>query len=70
MWWVQLLPGQRLKYGIPEIGRKAPDGLYWENTEDTPDIAVPLNPGAVTDGLDEQLEAAVEALLKQLDAAK
>lgn len=70
VWWVQLLPGQRLQYGIPEIGRKSADGRYWENTEDTPDIAVPLNPGAVTDGLDEQLEAAVEAMLKQLDAAK
>ena len=68
VWWVKLLPGDRLSYGIPEIGRKSADGRYYENTEDEPDVLVRRQPQAIIEGRDEQLEAAVSALLKQLDA--
>jgi tricorn protease len=66
VWWMELLPGGRLKYGIPEIGRKSPDGRFFENTEDVPDIIVYRHPDAVEEGRDEQLEAAAADLLKQL----
>jgi tricorn protease len=55
-----------LKYGIPEIGRKSPDGRFYENTEDVPDLIIRRSPDAVEEGRDEQLEAAVADLLKQL----
>jgi len=66
VWWVHLLPGGRLQYGIPEIGRKSADGRYYENTEDNPDVLVRRSPDAIEEGRDEQLEAAVEHLLGQL----
>jgi tricorn protease len=66
VWWMQLLPGGRLTYGIPEIGRKTPDGRFYENTEDVPDLIVHRRPDAIEEGRDEQLEAAVADLLKQL----
>jgi tricorn protease len=68
VWWIQLLPGGRLQYGIPEIGSKSADGRYYENTEDEPDVLVRRGPDAIEEGRDEQLEAAVSTLLKQLDA--
>lgn len=67
VWWVKLLPGERLTYGIPEVGRKSPDGRYFENNEDMPDVLVRRQPQAIIEGRDEQLEAAVATLLKQLD---
>jgi tricorn protease len=67
VWWMDLLPGGRFKYGIPEIGHKSPDGRFFENTEDQPDVLVRRGPDAIEDGRDEQLEAAVSTLLKQLD---
>ena len=66
VWWIDLLPGERLKYGIPEIGRKSADGCYYENTEDNPDVLVRRSPDAIEEGRDEQLEAAVEQLIGQL----
>lgn len=70
VWWVNLLSRKRFSYGIPEIGRREADGRFYEGTEDTPELVVRRSPGAIAQGRDEQLEAAVEALLKQLDAAK
>lgn len=68
VWWVDLLPGGRFTYGIPEIGRKSLDGSYYENTEDVPDIVVRNQPDTIEEGRDEQLETAVRELLKQLEA--
>lgn len=68
VWWIKLLPGGRLQYGIPEIGRKSADGRFYENTEDNPDVLVRRSPDAIEEGRDEQLEVAVSTLLKQLDA--
>lgn len=67
VWWVDLLPGKRFTYGIPEIGRKMPDGRFYENTEDTPDVLIRRHPDAIEQGRDEQLEAAVATLLEQLN---
>jgi C-terminal processing protease CtpA/Prc len=43
-----------------------PDGRFYENTEDSPDIIIRRNPDAIEQGRDEQLEAAVSTLLEQL----
>jgi tricorn protease len=67
VWWVPMIGG-KLKYGIPEIGRKDLQGHWFENTEDQPDILVRRSPDAIEEGRDEQLEVAVSTLLKQLDA--
>lgn len=67
VWWVPMIGG-KLKYGIPEIVRKDLQGRWFENTEDQPDIPVRRTPDSIEEGRDEQLEAAVSALLKQLDA--
>ena len=68
VWWVPMIGG-KLKYGIPEIGRKDLQGHWFENTEDQPDILVRRSPDAIEEGRDEQLERAVEHLLGQLDGA-
>jgi tricorn protease len=68
VWWVPMIGG-KLKYGIPEIGRKDLQGRWFENTEDQPDILVRRSPDAIEEGRDEQLERAVEHLLGQLDGA-
>ena len=67
VWWVPMIGG-KLKYGIPEIGRKDLQGRWFENTEDQPDILVRRTPDSIEEGRDLQLEAAVSTLLKQLDA--
>lgn len=57
----------KLLYTLPELGRKYPDGRYFENTQDEPDILVRNTPDSIEDGKDLQLEAAVKALLEDLD---
>ena len=69
VWWVPMIGG-KLKYGIPEIGRKDLQGHWFENTEDQPDILVRRRPDAIEEGRDEQLERAVEHLLGQLGGSK
>jgi len=69
VWWEDLMvPG--LFFGIPEVGVQDHTGRYLENRELVPDIVVDNLPGVVIHGRDQQLEAAVTALLQQLDAAR
>lgn len=58
---------ESLVFGCPVIGYQLPDGSYLENTQLEPDIHVLNNPATVVRGEDLQLEAAVEALLKEID---
>lgn len=62
----RLVPG--LSYGIPTLGLRKPDGTFYENQELIPDLQVPLTPADMLAGRDPQLEAAVQAALKQLPA--
>ena len=64
VWWIELL-GKKLQYGVPELARKDRQGKWFENSEDQPDILIRNTPESIRDGRDLQLEAAVEALLKQ-----
>lgn len=57
-------------FGIPAIGYRTAQGNYLENTELVPDIVVYNEPEVIVTGEDQQLHAAVNSLLKDLDAAK
>ena len=65
VWWERMQDGT--VFGIPNLGIKAPDGYWLENTQLEPDILVDNEPGALAAGRDQQLEAAVRELLSQLD---
>ena len=56
-----------LVFGIPVIGYRLDDGSYLENTQLEPDVEVANSPEQVVEGRDEQLEKAVEELLRQID---
>lgn len=59
-----------LRFGIPIVGYRQADGTYLENSQLNPDIDVENTKELVIKGRDEQLEAAVKALLAEIDATK
>ena len=59
-----------LVFGIPVVGYRKADGTYLENDQLEPDVKVANSPELVVTGRDEQLEAAVKALLEQIDSQK
>ncbi|HCT31214.1 MAG TPA: peptidase S41 [Bacteroidales bacterium] len=69
VWW-ETQQDPTLVFGIPQIGVKDMNGKYLENQQIEPDIKVPISPEEAANGIDTQLKAAVEDLLKQLDAQK
>ncbi|HQP74972.1 MAG TPA: S41 family peptidase [Acidobacteriota bacterium] len=63
VWWeAQIDP--TLVFGIPMGGWRTPDGKFCENNQLEPDIRVRNEPGVMSAGRDQQLEAAVAELLK------
>jgi len=63
VWWeTQIDP--TLVFGIPMGGWRTPDGKFCENNQMEPDIRVANDPGIMASGRDQQIEAAVKALLK------
>ncbi|MBN9021184.1 MAG: hypothetical protein J0H08_03640, partial [Rhizobiales bacterium] len=58
----------RLTFGTAQIGMRAEEGRFYENTETVPDLLVPTDPNFIAEGRDPQLEAAVQALLAAIDA--
>ena len=63
----ETLQDPTLYFGIPVVGYRKADGTYLENNQLDPDIDVENTKELVVKGRDEQLEAAVKALLKQID---
>ena len=63
----ETLQDPTLYFGIPVVGYRKADGGYLENDQLNPDIDVENTKELVVTGRDEQLEAAVKALLEQLD---
>ena len=55
-------------FGIPVVGYRTAEGTYLENDQLNPDIDVENTKELVVKGVDEQLQAAVKALLQQIDA--
>lgn len=64
VWWETMQNG--VVFGIPQVGSVTNDGQYLENTQLEPDIKVNNDPGTVSKGRDQQLEAAVAELLKRI----
>jgi tricorn protease len=66
VWWeTQIDP--TVYFGIPMGGWRTPDGKFCENNQMEPDIRVRNEPEILSHGRDQQLEAAVEELLKKRD---
>ncbi|MBL7957367.1 MAG: PD40 domain-containing protein [Flavobacteriales bacterium] len=61
VWWEGLQNG--MWFGIPQVGMVDNAGNYLENQQLEPDVKQPLEPGIVSQGRDQQLEAAVKVLL-------
>ncbi len=61
VWWEGLQNG--MWFGIPQVGMIDNNGNYLENQQLDPDVKQPLEPGAMSTGRDQQLEAAVKVLL-------
>lgn len=59
-----------LVFGIPVVGYRLADGSYLENQQLNPDIEVANDPARIVKGEDQQLAAAVQALLEEIDAKK
>jgi C-terminal processing protease CtpA/Prc len=66
----ETLQDPTLYFGIPVVGYRTAEGTYLENDQLNPDIDVENTKELVVKGRDEQLEAAVKALLKQIDSQK
>ena len=65
VWWEPLLNG--VVFGIPQVGMVSNSGEFLENNQLEPDIKVPNEPALVSTGRDQQLEAAVKELLKEVN---
>ncbi len=65
VWW-ERLQDRSLTFGIPEVGYLDPSGDLTENKHLDPDYPVDNDPAREAAGRDEQLEKAVEVLLKKL----
>jgi tricorn protease len=52
------------------VGYRKADGTYLENDQLEPDVKVANSAELVVTGRDEQLEAAVKALLEEIDSQK
>lgn len=57
-------------YGIPVVGYRLADGSFLENQQLEPDIRVANDPELIVKGVDSQLKAAVDELLKEIDSKK
>ena len=64
VWWENQID-PTLVFGIPMGGWRTPDGKFCENNQLEPDIKVRNEPDIMTNGRDQQIEAAVEELLKK-----
>ena len=63
----ETLQDNSLYFGLPVVGYRTEEGGYLENSQLEPDIKVKNTPEKLAQGVDEQLEAAVNELLKELD---
>ena len=69
VWWeTQIDP--TLVFGIPQVGCVDMRGNYMENNQLMPDIEVYNRPEDALNGIDKQLETAIQEMLKVADAAK
>jgi C-terminal processing protease CtpA/Prc len=62
----ETLQDSSIRWGVPPLGVKVNNGSYLENHQTEPDIKVMNEYDVVCKGRDQQLEAAVAALLKEI----
>ena len=62
----ETLQDPSLYFGLPVVGYRTEQGNWLENTQLEPDFNVCNTPEKMAEGVDEQLEAAVNQLLKEL----
>nr|WP_319398151.1 S41 family peptidase [uncultured Carboxylicivirga sp.] len=65
VWW-ERMQDPSLVFGIPEVGTKDLNGDYLENSQLEPDVKVQNTYRVMTSGRDEQLEKAVEEMMKEV----
>ncbi|HHH84436.1 MAG TPA: PDZ domain-containing protein, partial [Firmicutes bacterium] len=65
VWW-ERLQNPAINFGIPEIGGRDLKGNYLENQQLEPDIKVDTDYELISQGRDQQLEAAVNELMKEI----
>ncbi len=63
VWWESQID-PTLVFGIPQVGMMDLNGKYMENTQLEPDVKVANEPEVITKGKDQQIEKAVQELLK------
>jgi tricorn protease len=63
----ETLQDPSLYFGLPVVGYRTEQGNWLENTQLEPDVKVRNTPEKLAKGEDEQLEAAVQQLLKELE---
>jgi C-terminal processing protease CtpA/Prc len=66
VWW-ETMQDPTIVFGIPQVGVVDVNGKYLENQQIEPDYKVMNEPAIVINGRDQQLEKAVDVLMKQLD---
>ena len=64
VWWERQID-PTLVFGIPMGGWRTPDGKFCENNQMEPDIRIRNDPGVLSSGHDQQIEAAVKELLNE-----
>lgn len=67
--WVNM-QNPSLTFGIPVVGFKTEEGNYLENTQLEPDVKVANDPAKIILGIDDQISAAVNTLLNDIDSSK
>ena len=62
----ELLQDGNTRWGAVPVSTKDVNGVWLENVETAPDIVVKNEPGVIGSGRDQQLEKAVEELLRSV----
>jgi C-terminal processing protease CtpA/Prc len=65
VWWETQID-QSLYFGIPQVGIVDKNGKYLENQQLEVDVEIAQDPEVMISGRDQQIEKAVEVLLKDL----
>ena len=63
----ETLQDESMYFGLPTVGYRTQEGYYLENSQLEPDVKVRNTPEKLAAGIDEQLEAAVRELLKDVE---
>ena len=63
----ETLQDESMYFGLPTVGYRTQEGYYLENSQLEPDVKVRNAPEKLAAGVDEQLEAAVRELMKDVE---